>query len=82
LIQQTEDLETRRLIECFDANEYRNEGGHNIKESLTKCLKHSENRKQTLINAIIFLNKNKEEVEYSKKKNTEELFRSTYVQYM
>ena len=54
LIKQTEDLETRRLIECFDAKEYRNEGGHNIKESLIKCLKHSGNRKQKLINAIYF----------------------------
>ena len=72
LIKQTKDLETCRLIECFDAKEYRNEGGHNIKENLIKCLNPLKNRKQTLINAIIFLNQNKEEVECCmSKKNTE-----------
>ena len=74
LIKQTKDLEICRLIECFDAKEYRNEGGYNIKENLIKCLKPLKNRKQTLINAIIFLNQNKEEVECCmSKKNTEEL---------
>ena len=74
LIKQTKDLEICRLIECFNAKEYRNEGGYNIKESLIKCLKPLKNRKQTLINAIIFLNQNKEEVECCMStKNTEEL---------
>ena len=74
LIKQTKDLEICRLIECFDAKEYRHEGGHNIKENIIKCLNPLKNRKQTLIKAIIFLNQNKEEVEgCMTKKNTEEL---------
>merc|ERR1711913_267140 len=73
-LKQTKDLEKYRLIECFDAKEYRNEGGHNIKENLIKRLKPLKNGKQTLINANIFLNQNKEEVECCMtKKNTEEL---------
>merc|ERR1711874_928495 len=43
LIKQTKDLEICNLIESFDAKEYRNEGGYNIKESLIKCLKPLKN---------------------------------------
>jgi len=58
LIKQTEDLETRRLIECFDAKEYiYMRKGTILKKNLIKCLKLLKNRKQTLIDTIIFLNK-------------------------
>ena len=74
LIKQTKVSEICGLFECFDANEYKNEGGYKIKEIFIKCLKPLRNKKQTLIKAIIFLNQNKEDVEcYVTNKNIEEL---------
>ena len=74
LIKQAKDSDICKLIECFDAREYRHEGGHNVRENIVRYLSSLKNKKQTLIKAIVFLNQNKEEVEGClTKKNTEEL---------